>query len=63
LSSLDLDRAVLAAVLQKEYSVRALQMVAWQQEPELRDIPQPQPGPGEVLLKVEGPGPATPTCT
>lgn len=36
--------------------MRALQMVAWQQGPELRDIPQPQPGPGEVLLEVEGAG-------
>jgi propanol-preferring alcohol dehydrogenase len=36
--------------------MRALQLVAWQAEPELREVERPVPGPGEVLLKVEGAG-------
>jgi alcohol dehydrogenase, propanol-preferring len=36
--------------------VRALQLTAWQAEPELRDVDVPTPGPGQVLVKVEGAG-------
>jgi propanol-preferring alcohol dehydrogenase len=36
--------------------VRAYQLVAWQQEPELRDVEVPEPGPGQVLIKVGGAG-------
>jgi propanol-preferring alcohol dehydrogenase len=36
--------------------VRAVQLVAWQTEPELRDVPVPEPGPGEVLLKISAAG-------
>ncbi len=34
----------------------AVQLTAWKQEPEVRDVPQPDPGPGEVLVKVGGAG-------
>lgn len=34
----------------------AYQLTAWQQPPELRDVPIPDPGPGEVLVKVAGAG-------
>ncbi len=37
-------------------TMRAFQLVAWQQPPELREVPIPEPGPGEVLLKVAGAG-------
>jgi propanol-preferring alcohol dehydrogenase len=36
--------------------VKAYQLTAWQQPPELREVPVPEPGPGEVLLKVGGAG-------
>jgi propanol-preferring alcohol dehydrogenase len=36
--------------------MRAVQLVAWETEPELRDVPVPEPGPGEVLLAVEAAG-------
>jgi propanol-preferring alcohol dehydrogenase len=36
--------------------MKALQMVEWQQEPELRDVDVPEPGPGQVLIKVAGAG-------
>jgi threonine 3-dehydrogenase len=36
--------------------VRALQLVAWQHEPELREVEQPRPAQGEVLLKVDAAG-------
>jgi propanol-preferring alcohol dehydrogenase len=36
--------------------MRAVQLVAWGQPPEVRDVPEPQAGPGEVLLKVTGAG-------
>lgn len=36
--------------------MRAYQLTAWQQPPELRDVPVPEPGPGQVLLKVAGAG-------
>ena len=29
--------------------MKALQLVGWQREPELREVPVPEPGPGEVL--------------
>lgn len=37
-------------------TMRAFQLVAWQQPPELREVPVPVPGPGEVLVKVAGAG-------
>jgi propanol-preferring alcohol dehydrogenase len=36
--------------------MRALQLVAWQAEPELRQVERPVPGPGEVVLKVDAAG-------
>jgi propanol-preferring alcohol dehydrogenase len=36
--------------------MRAVQLVRWQSEPELREVDVPEPGPGEVLVKVEGAG-------
>jgi alcohol dehydrogenase, propanol-preferring len=36
--------------------MRAVQIVRWQAEPQLRDVPVPQPGPGEVLVEVAGAG-------
>ena len=36
--------------------MRALQMVGFQREPELREIPEPQPGPGEVVVRVGAAG-------
>ncbi|MGN6190231.1 MAG: NAD(P)-dependent alcohol dehydrogenase [Conexibacter sp.] len=36
--------------------MRAYQLTAWQQPPELRDVPVPQPRAGEVLIKVAGAG-------
>ena len=36
--------------------MKALQLVRWQGEPELRDIEVPEPGPGEVLVKVDAAG-------
>lgn len=36
--------------------MKAYQLVAWQQEPELREVDVPEPGPGEVLLRVAGAG-------
>jgi propanol-preferring alcohol dehydrogenase len=36
--------------------MKAVQLVAWEQPPELRDVPEPVPGPGEVLLRVTGAG-------
>jgi len=36
--------------------VRAVQLVRWQAEPELRDVAVPEPGPGEVLVRVAGAG-------
>jgi len=37
-------------------TMQALQLVAWQQPPELRELPIPVPGPGEVLIRVAGAG-------
>ena len=36
--------------------MRAVQLVAWEAEPELRDIPRPTPGPGEALIRVTAAG-------
>jgi alcohol dehydrogenase, propanol-preferring len=36
--------------------VRALQLVDWKHDPELREVPDPEPGPGEVVVKVGGSG-------
>jgi propanol-preferring alcohol dehydrogenase len=36
--------------------VRAVQLVRWQAEPELRDVAVPEPGAGEVLVQVAGAG-------
>lgn len=36
--------------------MKALQFYEWQQEPELRDVPEPDPGPGEVLIRVAAAG-------
>jgi propanol-preferring alcohol dehydrogenase len=36
--------------------MRALQLTAWQREPEFRDVDVPRPGPGEVLVKVSSAG-------
>ena len=36
--------------------MQAVQLVAWQAEPELREIPVPEPGPGEVLVAVAAAG-------
>lgn len=36
--------------------MRALQMTAWQQPAEFREVVEPDPGPGEVVIKVGGAG-------
>lgn len=36
--------------------MRALQLVDWQHDPQLRDVPEPDPGPGEVVVRVGGSG-------
>ena len=36
--------------------MRAVQLVSWQAEPELRDVAVPEPGAGEVLVKVAAAG-------
>lgn len=36
--------------------MRAYQLTAWQQPPELRDVPVPEPAAGQVLVKVAGAG-------
>jgi propanol-preferring alcohol dehydrogenase len=36
--------------------VRALQLKAFQSDPELVDLPEPEPGPGQVVVKVGGAG-------
>lgn len=36
--------------------MKAFQLTAWQQAPELREVPVPEPGPGQVLVKVGGAG-------
>jgi alcohol dehydrogenase, propanol-preferring len=37
-------------------TMRAVQLVAWEQPAVLRDVPKPAPGPGEVLLEVRAAG-------
>ncbi len=37
-------------------SMRAVQLTAWESEPEVRDVPVPRPGPGELLLRVDAVG-------
>jgi propanol-preferring alcohol dehydrogenase len=36
--------------------MKAVQLVRWQAEPELRDVPVPEPGPGEVLVEMRAAG-------
>jgi propanol-preferring alcohol dehydrogenase len=36
--------------------MEAFRLVAWQQPPELTEVPVPEPGPGQVLIKVGGAG-------
>jgi alcohol dehydrogenase, propanol-preferring len=36
--------------------MKALQLVAWEAAPELREVERPSPGPGEVVLKVDAAG-------
>jgi propanol-preferring alcohol dehydrogenase len=36
--------------------VKAVQLVGWESEPELRDVEPPEPGPGQVLVKVDAAG-------
>jgi propanol-preferring alcohol dehydrogenase len=36
--------------------MRAYQLIAWQQQPEMRDVEVPEPGPGQVVVKVGGAG-------
>ena len=36
--------------------MRAYQLTAWQQPPELVELPTPEPGPGEVLVEIGGAG-------
>lgn len=36
--------------------MRALQLVEWQHEPELRDVAEPEPGPGELVVRIAGAG-------
>jgi alcohol dehydrogenase, propanol-preferring len=36
--------------------MRALQITAWKQPPEVRDVPDPDPGPGQVVVRVGGAG-------
>ncbi|GAA3162271.1 NAD(P)-dependent alcohol dehydrogenase [Blastococcus jejuensis] len=36
--------------------MHALQMTAWQSDPELREVPDPRPGPGEVLVRTGAAG-------
>jgi alcohol dehydrogenase, propanol-preferring len=36
--------------------MRAIQLTAWQQPAELREVPRPEPGPGQLLLEVRGAG-------
>lgn len=43
--------------------MRAYQLTAWQQPPEMREVEVPEPGPGQVLVKIGGAGACTRTST
>ena len=36
--------------------MKALQLTGFKQEPELRDVPEPDPGPGQVVVRIGGAG-------
>jgi len=36
--------------------MRALQLTGWKQDPEFREVPEPDPGPGEVVVRIGGAG-------
>ena len=36
--------------------MKALQITAWKQPPELQQVPDPEPGPGEVVIRIGGSG-------
>ena len=36
--------------------MRALQLLAWKQPPEIVEVPEPHPGPGQVVIRVAGAG-------
>lgn len=36
--------------------MKAFQLLQFQQEPELRDVPDPEPGPGQVVVRIGGAG-------
>lgn len=36
--------------------MRALQLTAWKQDPEFREVPDPEPGPGQVVVRIGGAG-------
>jgi propanol-preferring alcohol dehydrogenase len=36
--------------------MKALQLTAWKQEPEMREVPDPDPGPGQVVVRIGGAG-------
>jgi hypothetical protein len=44
-------------------AMKAVQLVRWQEEPELREVAVPEPGPNEVLVKVDAAASATPIST
>ena len=43
--------------------MKAVQLVRWQEEPELREVAVPEPGPDEVLVKWRRRVSATPIST
>lgn len=43
--------------------MRALQLTAWQHEPDLVEVDVPEPAPGEVLITWGAPEPAIQICT
>ena len=43
--------------------MKAYQLTAWQEPPQMREVSVPEPGPGEVLIKVGAPERVTPICT
>jgi propanol-preferring alcohol dehydrogenase len=36
--------------------MKALQLTAWKNDPELREVPDPDPGPGQVVVRIGGAG-------